>query len=263
MFNYRTLNRKNKKISDADKKAKVYKKKTVEQLTDEVMHSEEMQDIVLDSIKKATKNSIEGLFRSYGDAYVIIDKKIKDVMIPTISSYSFDDFTKKLHIILGEMKVELSSNRILENFENFFNCDLPKEVDFEDIWKEYKNYVSEECNRDDLSTYYDGEEERYDDVDVSCNFDLIGDREFKVTLKCDQDEELEFSFELRKSYGQSKAYYIKNTTYGFDISRLKYMDNFEVYIRSLSAASCDITMNRPRFDYYYDEVEIDGIVGED
>lgn len=70
-----------------------------------------VEKLIAEQFENGIANALDSLFRSYGDVTKIIEKKVKEVMVPYLESYDYSDYILKLDSVL----VDVLQNTAMEN----------------------------------------------------------------------------------------------------------------------------------------------------
>lgn len=205
-----------------------------------------VEELVSDAVTKALKSSIEEQFMWKGEAKKIIDEKVKEAIVPAIERSSLADSVTKLDTVLTEIvnNTALVDNKeLLENFKSLMIEPEKKRIRLEDIFEKYKKYVSENVDTSDLEIDYD-DSPTYQNI-TACVEAMYRDslsaahKYCELIFKCVEDEGLEKSIELIKGY--DGEYRITGIDGAVDINSLRGMNDFEIFLMTLSRARCVIT----------------------
>lgn len=205
-----------------------------------------VEELVSDAVVKALKSSIEDQFMWKGEAKKIIDEKVKEAIVPAIERSSLAKSVAKLDTVLTEIvnNTALVDNKeLLENFKSLMIEPEKKRIRLEDIFEKYKKYVSENVDTSDLEIDYD-DSPTYQNI-TACVEAMYRDswsevdKYCELVFKCVEDEELEKSIELIRGY--DGEYRIIGVDGAVDINSLRDMNDFEIFLMTLSRARCVIT----------------------
>lgn len=217
-----------------------------------------IEKLVSEQLEKGVTNALDNLFRSYGDVTKVIEEKVKSVMIPYLENYDYSQYLLKLDNVLVEVlkNSALDNKKLLENFKELMtNKEMPKSIKMSDIFKEWKKYASKEVDTSELEE--DCGEYEYLEVRMSCEDVSSSWSDYKkyiVVFECEQDEKLNFEFEISRWKKSNKKtfdlhYYAKH-----DLESLRYLKSFEIYMMKIKQAFCDIELDNENDS---DEVEVE------
>lgn len=210
------------------------------------MNDGTVEELVSDAVTKTLKSSIEELFAWRGEARKIIDEKVKESIVPIIERSSLANSVTKLDTVLTEIvnnTVLVDNKKILENFKDLMIEPDKERIRVEDIFEKYREYASENVDTSDLEIDYD-DMPTYQNITVSVEA-MYRDgwselnKYCELTFQCVEDESLQKSIELIK--GCDGEYRIIGIDGFIDINSLRNMDDFEIFLMTLSRARCVIT----------------------
>lgn len=202
-----------------------------------------------------------------GELKDAIENRVKEILVPYVESYDMDAYIIKLDTVLTDIvnQTSLQDNaRILENFQKLMIEPGIEFVTLEDIFEEYKKYVSENMKTSGRDVIYD-EEPYYEPIGVTAEIVKEDERPWSsfrhAVLELavdeeDQQEKLNFSIGLSRwesVYGE-KGYELAYDT-APSIRGMRWLDDFEIYILRLARAGV-----RLLDDKLYDD---DSVVAED
>ena len=217
-----------------------------------------VEELVSDAVTKALKSSIEEQFAWRGEARKVIDEKVKEVMTLAIERVSLDDYAVKLDAVLTEIinSTNLIDNKeILGNFKSLMTEPDKDVISLEDVFEEYKEYVSKNVDTSDLEIYTD-DTPSYQNVSARLETELtesiFGRRHCDLIFECEEDEKLTKKIHLYES--KSNRFSITRFKSELDINSLRYVDEFDIFVMRLDRAFCDIT---DIMDLYDDDIEVE------
>ena len=161
-----------------------------------------IEKLVSEQLEKGVTNALENLFKSYGDVTKIIEGKIKSVMVPYLENYDYSEYLSKLDSVLVDVlkSSALDNKKLLENFKDLMtNEEMPKSIKISDIFNEWKKYAAKEVDTSELDDdcgEYQNLEVRMSCEEVSSSWST--DKKYMVTFECEQDEKLNFEFEISR-----------------------------------------------------------------
>ncbi|MEG0409272.1 MAG: hypothetical protein RR623_10410 [Bacilli bacterium] len=226
---------------------------SIKSVIEEKMQDGTVEKVIVEQFEKALNNAVESMFTWNGDGKKLIEDKIRDTMIPIISSFDFSKYLVNLEVLLSQI---LSATEITENMKimkNFGKLAEPIDsgaiVTISNIFEKYCDYVAKNVSTDDLEVDYD-DGVHYENVDVCFDFEQI-DKEFNssyyeratIIFKCDKDDDLNFEIPLRRwKREKDNNWEIEfNTTP--NIYSLKHLNDFEIYIVRLMQSRCHIEID--------------------
>jgi hypothetical protein len=217
-----------------------------------------IEKIVSEQLEKGVTNALDNLFRSYGDVTKVIEEKVKSVMIPYLENYDYSQYLLKLDNVLVEVlkNSALDNKKLLENFKELMtNEEMPKSIKMSDIFNEWKKYAAKEVDTSELEE--DCGEYEYLEVRMSCE-DVSSSwsdyEKYMVTFECEQDEKINFEFEISRWKKSNKKTFDLHYYEKHDLESLRYLKGFEIYMMKVKQAFPDIELDK---ECASDEVEVE------
>lgn len=217
-----------------------------------------VEKLIEAKIEEAVKKSLDDLFSYSGEGKSLLDKKVKEVVVPVIENHNFNDYLLKLDTILTEIinHTQLSDNKtILKNFKALMtDADSIKVVSLSEIFDKYRDHVASHVNTSNLEKYCDDAEPYYEHVSASVEVEKNDDYYSRTSrfdrcyliFKCEEDESLNFEFELFKSKSED-TWTIMRRAAKIDLLSLRYLSEFEIFLSLLERSYSHI-----RIDTEYD-----------
>ena len=211
-----------------------------------------MNDIDFDKIltEKLKEEATEAIAKSVHDSFAwgelrkTIDSKIQETLVPYIESVDFSQYVTKLDSVLTEIvnnTVINDNNKILEHFKTIMSTDIPAEVTASELFEKYIHYVESDIDPSGRDVEFDSGEPEYEPFTVCMDVTDIekpswSSYEKKTMAFYVEDEEnqdLNIEFELWKWRDSDKNWtiHIDRTA---NLSSLKFISNFELYLMALS-----------------------------
>lgn len=228
-------------------------------ITNEVLSDGTVDEIIREKVVKGFTEAIDSAFH-WGALNDAIKKRVKDVLVPYIESYSMGRYVIKLDETLSqiiETTALIDNKRILENFKDLMVEPTEKQVTLEQMFKQYCKYVAENVDTFDLEVDYD-DGVRYQSVTAYA--EIIHDEEprwgsgsFKhatLHFQTEKQEKLTFSVRLcRYTHDRNEGYGIR-----FDsvptITGLAGLNDFEVYLSRLTRADVNLVWDDEELEEY-------------
>lgn len=217
-----------------------------------------IEKVLAEKLEASIGKSVDDLFGWNGAVKKVIEEKLKEVLVPFLEKYDYSKYIVKADQVLVEVlkSSALENKKLLENFKDLMvNEEIPKSIKLTDIFEKWKESAAKEVDtsklEEDCGVYYNL------DVSMSCE-DISSSwsdyERYKVTFECEQDEELNFEFEISrwKKYSERNfrlCYYTKH-----DLESLRYLKPFEIYIMKINQALMEIELDE---DSCSDEVEVE------
>lgn len=226
---------------------------SIKSVIEEKMQDGTVEKVIGEQFEKALNKAVESMFTWNGDGKELIEKKIKETMIPIIESFDFSKYLINLDTLLSQMinTTELSENmKIMKNFGKLANpIDSGAIVTISDIFEKYCEYVSKNVDTSELEVTID-DSVYYESVDVSFEFEQI-DKEFNssyyeratIIFKCDNDDDLNFEIPLRRWKGVKDSNWEIEYNTTPNIYSLKHLNDFEIYIIRVMQSRCHIEID--------------------
>lgn len=220
-----------------------------------------IERLVAENLEKGINKSLENLLGSYGDVTRVIEAKIKEVMVNQLSSYDYSKYIVKLDHVLTEIlkNTSLDNKKILKNFKELMtDSEFPKIVKLSDIFEEYKKYVSENVETNDLEINYD-DSPTYENVTVTMEVEHEEKRSWssssfknaKVIFECEKDENV--NFEIRLSRFKENPWDL-SLDINDSIRSLRGLSEFEIYLLKLNQSTSGIEIDEEDMS---DDVEVE------
>lgn len=217
-----------------------------------------VEELVSDALTKALKDSIEEQFRWRGEAKKVVDEKVKEVMVPVIERLDLSEYTVKLDAVLTEIinSTNLVDNKeILGNFKSLMTEPDKDVISLKEVFEKYKEYVSKNVDTSDLEVYTD-DTPTYQNVsarlETKLTTSIFSRRYCDLIFECEDDTELTKKIHLYES--ESNKFRISGFKSELDISSLRSLDEFDIFIMRLDRAFCNIT---DIMDMYDDDIEVE------
>ncbi|WXR61209.1 hypothetical protein WG909_13040 [Peptostreptococcaceae bacterium AGR-M142] len=189
-------------------------------------------------LEKGIQNALNSLFGRYGEVSEMLEKKIKEIMNPIIENMDFKDHIVKLDSLATQIVKEstFDNNKILENFKTLVSVEDidKKEYEITEIFEKWCEYASKEVDTDKLDIE---DHESYKNIHVSYEFnkDKNSHRTMKyasINFKCEEDEDLDFSFNLYTF--SNNDYYSIESNYFYNIPSLRHLNEFQILLLKLA-----------------------------
>lgn len=219
----------------------------IKRITDEIMQDGTIEKILREKIEKGFLEAVNSAFR-WGELKDAIEKRVKEILVPYIESYDMSSYIIKLDTILTDIvnQTSLQDNaKILENFQKLMIEPGVEFVTLEDVFGEYKKYVSKNMETSGRDVVWD-EEPYYEPIEVTAEIVEEDERpwsDFKhavlelAVAEEDQQEDLNFSIGLsRWEIAYEKKGYSINYDVAPSIRGMRWLDDFEIYILRLARA---------------------------
>ena len=217
-----------------------------------------VEKLIEAKLEEAVKKSLDDLFSYSGESKSLLDKKVKEVIVPVIENHNFNDYLIKLDTILTEIinQTNIADNRtILQNFKMLMtDVDSIKVVKLSEIFERYTHHVACHVDTSHLKKYCDDTEPYYEHVSASLNVEHESDSyrisrfdKCYIIFSCEEDDSLEFKIELFKSKSED-TWIISKRSSNIDLLSLRYMSEFEIFLSLLERSYSHISIDT-EFEY--------------
>lgn len=220
----------------------------IKRITDEIMQDGTIEKVLREKVEKGFLDAIDSAFR-FGKLKDAIENRVKEILVPYIESYDMSAYIIKLDTVLTDIvnQTSLQDNaKLLENFKKLMIEPGIEFVSLEDIFEEYKKYVSKNMETSGRSVEYDVEP-YYEPIGVTAEIVKEDERPWEnfeyavLELAVDEEEQQEnLNFSIRLSRWESV--YKEKKGYGLvydvapSIRGMRQLDDFEIYILRLARA---------------------------
>lgn len=225
----------------------------IKKITDEIMREGTLEQIIKEKITKGFESAIDSAF-SFGKLRDAIRKRTDEVLVPLIENYDMSEYIVKLDTVLTEIvnSTALTDNkRILANFKSLMTEPDMKTITVSEIFEQYKLYVAKEMDTDGRDVQVD-DGVYYDPMEV--NFEVIEeeDRSWScfdsaiLELSVDEEEQQEkLNRTIRLDhYKNGKEGWDIISEFNPDITSLRYLDDFDVYLLKLQRANVKLILDK-------------------
>lgn len=220
----------------------------IKRINDEMMADGTIDNIIRERLTKAYTDAVDNAFR-WGDLKDAIEKRLKEILIPAIERSDLSDYVVKLDEILTSIIHETSlpdHKRLLEHFDTIICKKMPKTITLEEILDKYMEFCKEELECCGRKVDTDEGDPSYENCEAQVTVeddDRYGrfSNEYAVLLcQIGEDESDENKEKLNRrvrlthySWEKEEGYRIEYSG-ATDITSLKYMPDFDVWLLALS-----------------------------
>ena len=220
----------------------------IKEVIDNSMNSGMIEKAINDQMEKSINKAVENLFENWGKATEIIEKKIKEVIVPQLERYDYSRYIVKLDSILTEImkNTTVDNSRILNNFKEYMFNDIPKEIKMNEIFEKYCDFVSKNASSDDLEINID-DEPTYESFEVTYEVDKNENKSWSsfehavLTFECEHDEKMNFQVTLTR--WEKDNYWTLEFKKAADLRSLRDVKEFEIYLTKLDQNHVEIIMD--------------------
>ncbi|WP_304508954.1 hypothetical protein [Anaerotignum sp.] len=216
-----------------------------------------IEKIIAEKLESGVSNAMEKLFRSYGDVGEVIEKKIKEIMIPAIERHDFSAHLIKLDSILTEIvnsTALVDNKKLLENFKELMIEDESRRViKVSELFGMWCNYVAKEVETNGLEVVFD-DGPSYEYVDVTMVVEHEEGRGWSdikkanIIFECEHDENMNFLIPISNWSRFDGEKWDIDFKLGSDIESLRHMSGFEVTLLKLKRGFCKIVLDEEEME---------------
>lgn len=211
-----------------------------------------IEKVITEKLENCIKESLNDLFTWNGAVKKVIEEKVKSVMVPYLENYDYSAYITKLDSVLVDVlkNTAFDNKKILENFKELMsNTPENKTVKVSEMFNKWCEYVAENVDTDDLEVEYD-DGPSYEYVDVSYEFeqtegrDWLKKEEGRIIFECEHDEKMNMCIEVyRFDDLHEKNQWEFRLDGTCELSSLRNLDKFKLYLMSLKQAGVEIEMD--------------------
>ncbi|WP_253200717.1 hypothetical protein [Clostridium sp. CF012] len=205
-----------------------------------------IEKLVSEQLELGIKRSLEDILGHYGDVTKIIEKKIKEVMIPYLESYDYSQYIVKLDSVLVDVLKDstLENRKLLENFKELMTIEENlKDIKITQIYKKWCEYCTEKIDSEKIDGYdYEGGyiNTSLDVEEVSSDWSNY--EKHIVRFECEEDKDLNIEFILTrwKEFDKTHRLDWKKTN---ELSSLKHLNKFDMFMMKIDQAFSKIEID--------------------
>lgn len=218
----------------------------------ECLSDNDIKEIVRNKFKEMIEKSIEDSFR-WGDVKNTLNKRLKEVLVPYIEGYDFEEYLPKLDTVLTELLNSSgckAERDILNNFKELVKVDDRKEITVSEIFEEYVKYC-DDAIKNDISYSPTNEtvecrmDIEYIDKNIISNF-----QDAVINLSCEYEDVEDLNMEIRLYKYKEYEYKIENQR-ELMLNSLRYLDKFNLLLLKLKRNNVDIMIDK---EILYDDI---------
>jgi len=213
-----------------------------------------VEKMVSEQFENSISLAVNGLLSNYGDVTKMLQKKIKEVMIPYVESYDYSDYIVKLDAIMVEVlkSATLDNKKLLENFKNLLGEDEfsgRKKVNLSEIWREWQKHVVENVETDGLEVCCEDGKPEYEMVEVSLTVEEERGRSWsifkrsEVYFECEHDEKLNVQLNLSKWEEEKENAWSIDYKNADNINSIRNLNDFEIFLMKLNQSGVEIEID--------------------
>lgn len=218
-----------------------------------------MEKMIEEQLEKGINSALSSAFNSYGDVTKVIEKKIKEVMVPYVEKYDYSEYITKIdHVLVSVLEeAALPHKKIMENFKDLIDFKAPGKIKVSEIFDKWCDYVAKNIDTSNLDVDYD-DEPTYYNSEVTLEVDDIersrysSREEAEVVFECGEDQKMNKVIRLY----QWKDSVIKGWRLELDenitLNSLQHLDSFTIFLMQLKQAGTEIEV-----DTHCDSTEVE------
>lgn len=234
--------------------------KEIVTMTQEILNSGEVEQVMRDKIKSGIEDAIDSAFR-WGDLKEAIEERVNETMVPFIKEYDFGKYLVKLDVMLQEIidQTGMQANKeILQSFQRLMSIPDEKEISLEKLFEEYCKHVSDACDTDDLEVDLD-DDPTYESIETHAEIIPCERRGYAhicdyaiLNFWAEGQEDLSYSVMLRR-YGEKYPWEISYDANPY-LKELPSINEFEILL---------IAMTRCRANLIYEDEALEDWITPD
>lgn len=219
-----------------------------------------IEKVITEKLERCINESLNDLFKWNGAIKKVIEEKVTGVMVPYLENYDYSAYITKLDSVLVDVlkNTAFDNKKILENFKELMSFDTEiKCVKVSEIFEKWCEYVADNVDTDDLEVDYD-DGVSYEPVEVTYEFEETEKRDWlkreggRVIFECEHDKKMNICIDVyRWDDIHKKNQWSFKIDRQCDLSSLRNLDKFTLYLMSLSQAGVNIEMDE---NYLNDDI---------
>lgn len=213
-----------------------------------------VERMVSEQFENSISLAVNGLLSNHGDVTKMLQKKIKEVMIPYVESYDYSDYIVKLDAVMVEVlkSATVDNRKLLENFKNLMDkegLDGKKTIKLSEIWDRWKKYVAEKVETSELEVLCEDGEPEYEAVEVNMEVEEGEGRSwsifkfYAVYFECEHDEKLNVQLNISKWEEKKENAWSLEYKNADNISSIRNLNDFEIFLMKLSQSNVKIEID--------------------
>ena len=215
---------------------------------DQQLDSGIVEKVLREKFEKCVGDVVEETFR-WGNVKRKIEEKIESAMVKYIERNDFSEYVVKLDSVLTEVikNASVDNKKLLENFEHLMTPPEVETIKASELFEKWCEYVEKNVDTDGLEVNYD-DGVSYEPVEVSMEVEFEEGRSWSnfeyavLRFECEHDERL--NFEIRLNRWNQKQVWDINYRKDSNISSLRYLDDFSIYLMRLDQAYVKLELDR-------------------
>lgn len=206
-----------------------------------------IEKVIKEKFEQCVGEVIESTFR-WGNTKKKLEEKIESAMVDYIERNDFKEYVVKLDSVLTEVvkNASIDNQKLLTNFQHLMTPPEIKQIKASELYEKWCKYVSEKVDTDGLDVNYD-DGVSYEPVEVSMEVEFEEGKAWSsfeyatLRFECEHDEKL--NFEIRLNRWNKKETWDMSFRTDSDISSLRYLDGFAIYLMRLDQAFVKIELD--------------------
>lgn len=206
-----------------------------------------VEKVLREKFEKCIGDVVEETFR-WGKVKKKIEEKIESAMVSYIERNDFSEYVVKLDSVLTEVVKNASADnaKLLKNFEHLMTPPEAGTIKSSELFEKWREYVAKNVETDGLEVNYD-DGVSYEPVEVSLEVEFEEERSWSnfeyaaLRFECEHDEKL--NFEIRLNRWNKKKHWNMNYCKDSNISSLRYLDDFSIYLMRLDQACVKLELD--------------------
>jgi hypothetical protein len=203
--------------------------------------------VIEEEFEKSIKNSISGLFSSYGDVTKVLKGKIEAGMVERIENQDFSKYLVKMDSLLSEfVEQAMGENlKLAENFKGLLLGEPIEKIQLSDVFNKWMQHVAKIVETDGLEVEFD-DKPYYESVEVTMSFEKQEDRDWSsfeyavVYFECEHNESMNMALRL---WGYNGKWTIRHQWPSAEMKSLRNLDEFVVFLMRLTQDGTEIELD--------------------
>lgn len=216
---------------------KLQMKDEILKLASECMEEDEIKQAFKNAFTNAVRDCIENAFR-WGDIKKLLDKKIKETMLPYLENYDYSDYLVKLDTVLVDILNSpniVTNKEILSNFKALSEFKIPFEITATEIFEKWMDWASHaidtselEVDTDDEPSYYPQECEYIFRENNKESWFSSYNKGY-LHFSCESDDDLTVSVPVRR-WGNEGCWELDIDSSEINLESLRRLDSFKLFL---------------------------------
>ena len=201
-----------------------------------------VEKLIEEEMERGIQKSLQNIFSSYGDVTKIVEKKVKEVMVPYLEEFDYSSYIVKLDEVLTQILKEtaLPNKDILKNFQKMMT--LPKKdepVKTSELFDHYVKFVAENVETDGLGIDYD-DTPSYECVEVT--MEVVEEdtpswstrKQGSIVFECKHDENMNIHIPIHGWTDLNPGlWYMDYQKESGNVASLRHLNAMDIFLLSL------------------------------